>query len=231
MSPPPELSQPKKDRDPLLTRPRQEAFLAAYGQCAVITIAAKHAKISRRTHYDWMKNDPEYAERFRHAHEEAIDLLEAEALRRATRGVERPIMFGGKQVQLQDPKHPDDESKQIPGVMKEYSDVLLIFLLKGARPEKYRDRFEVTGKVKHDMTIHETRESIQRISVDEQGLRALELIAQRQMEAQAAETTPQTTTPPLALIEATPQASDETDDTGSTPVDTSPEASNRNQQT
>lgn len=42
--------------------------------------------------------------------EEAADVLEAEARRRAT--------VGG-------------------------SDVLLIFLLKGARPEKYRDRYEV----------------------------------------------------------------------------------------
>jgi hypothetical protein len=48
--------------------------------------------------------------------------LEDEAVRRAYEGVERPVFQGGKQV----------------GVVREYSDTLLIFLLKALRPEKYR---------------------------------------------------------------------------------------------
>lgn len=31
------------------------------------------------------------------------------------------------------------------GTVKRYRDLLLIFLLKGVRPEKYRERYEVTG--------------------------------------------------------------------------------------
>jgi hypothetical protein len=31
------------------------------------------------------------------------------------------------------------------GFIQEYSDTLLIFLLKGLRPEKYRERFEHSG--------------------------------------------------------------------------------------
>jgi hypothetical protein len=53
---------------------------------------------------------------------------EAEAWRRAVEGVERPIVSGGKVVTT----------------VREYSDALLIFLLKGRRPAKYA-RFEVTG--------------------------------------------------------------------------------------
>ncbi|MDP2936788.1 MAG: hypothetical protein Q8O86_09895 [Dehalococcoidia bacterium] len=42
------------------------------------------------------------------------------------KGTEKPVFQGGQQV----------------GVVREYSDVLLIFLLKGARPEKYRDNLK-----------------------------------------------------------------------------------------
>ena len=55
------------------------------------------------------------------------NMLEDEAIRRAKDGVrEKPVYQGGKLV----------------GHVQEYSDTLLIFLLKGARPEKYRDRVQ-----------------------------------------------------------------------------------------
>ena len=184
--PPLEIRQPQKERDPLLTKPRQAGFLAAYRKCGNVTIAAKAAEIDRTTHYDWMKNDPEYVDLFRSAHEEAIDLLEFEAMRRASKGVVRPIMFGGKQVRLQDPKYPDDETKTIPGVMREYSDTLLMFLLNGARPWKYLKRFQVSGNINETKTNHEIRESIHRIAIDADGLRALELIADMQLKQEGA---------------------------------------------
>ena len=62
---------------------------------------------------------------------EACDALEAEARRRAVEGVRKPIYCQG----------------EICGTVREYSDTLLFFLLKGAMPEKYRDdyRAEHTG--------------------------------------------------------------------------------------
>ncbi len=65
--------------------------------------------------------------RWAEALREACDILEGEAWRRAVQGVERPIHYQGAQVDT----------------IREYSDTLLIFLLKGARPEKYRERFEM----------------------------------------------------------------------------------------
>lgn len=102
---------------------KQRAFLAAYAKCGNLTAAAELAKTSRRNHYDWLAKD-EYRAAFDAAHEEACDVLETEARRRAVEGTERPVYQGGKQV----------------GKVREFSDVLLIFLLKGARPEKYRER-------------------------------------------------------------------------------------------
>lgn len=105
--------------------PKQEAFLAAYAQVGNVTAAAKIAGVNRSTHYEWLKCD-QYQARFSEAHEEAADALEAEARRRALSGVDRPIFQRGQQV----------------GVVREYSDTLLIFLLKATRPEKFRERFD-----------------------------------------------------------------------------------------
>ena len=76
---------------------------------------------------------------FEDAMEEAADLLESEARRRAHDGVEEPVFgsLGGNQG-----------SGEV-GRIRKYSDTLLIFLLKGARPDKYRERQEhqVTGSL------------------------------------------------------------------------------------
>jgi hypothetical protein len=60
------------------------------------------------------------------ATDEACDVLEAEAWRRAVDGVDRPIFQRGEQV----------------GVERVYSDNLMVQLLKAHRPEKYRERTE-----------------------------------------------------------------------------------------
>ena len=77
------------------------------------------------------KDDPDYPELFAEAQEAAADYLEAEAWRRAAEGTEKGIYYKGKKVDIQ----------------KEYSDTLLIFLMKGIMPEKYRDRSytEISG--------------------------------------------------------------------------------------
>lgn len=110
---------------------KQAAFLAAFSECGNISRAAKIAGIERRSHYSWIK-DPIYAERFADAENQAVDTLEAEARRRAVEGIDEPVYYKG----------------EVCGTVRKYSDTLLIFLLKGARPDKYRDnvRQEITGK-------------------------------------------------------------------------------------
>ena len=120
--------------------PKKRAFLAAYAECGNVTHAAELAGVSRRSHVDWMK-DPAYVEAFRAAEDQAADKLEKEARRRAIEGLER-IKFGRNGEPLVNP-HTGQ-----PYTAREYSDTLLIFLLKGIRPEKYREnvRQEITGK-------------------------------------------------------------------------------------
>jgi hypothetical protein len=102
----------------------KKTFLEAFRQNGNITKSAEIAKVSRNTPANWRDSDPEFAEQYSIAELEAIDSLEAEARRRAVEGVQKPIYHNGKMVD----------------VVREYSDTLLIFLLKGARPDKYRDQ-------------------------------------------------------------------------------------------
>jgi hypothetical protein len=109
----------------------QQAFLQAFRACGVVSHAAQHAGIQRVRHYDWCR-DPEYVAAFRTAQEEAIDTLEREAWRRAVDGVKRPVYQGGKEV----------------GATTEYSDHLLMFLLKGLKPDVYRENWKGNLTVK-----------------------------------------------------------------------------------
>ena len=108
---------------------KQKSFLAAYAGCGNITHAARMARCHRMSHYKWM-GQAGYQEAYAEAHAEACDVLEGEARRRAVTGVAKPIYYQGV----------------IVGTVKEYSDTLLIFLMKGAMPEKYRDNV----KIEHD---------------------------------------------------------------------------------
>ena len=128
--------------------PKKAAFLAAYAETAVIAYAAEAAKVNRRQHYRWLK-DPVYAEAFAEAREIAIESLEGEARRRAVQGVAEPVYYKGEVV----------------GTIQKYSDVLLMFLLKAAFPEKYREhhRHEHSGGIDIMAKLHEGRERVARM--------------------------------------------------------------------
>jgi len=74
--------------------------------------------------YRWRAEDKTFAAAWDKAIEIGADLLEEEAMRRAVTGVQRPVFQGGRLV----------------GHVRDYSDTLLIFLLKGAKPQKYAER-------------------------------------------------------------------------------------------
>jgi uncharacterized protein YycO len=123
---------------------RQKAFLAAYAECGTILHAAKAAKITRETHYEWLRSDEAYKERFEEARKEAVEYLEREARRRAIEGTRSK-----KFTKSGDPIVDPETGKQYEEL--EYSDTLLIFLLKANAPEKYRERSDlnVSGTLGH----------------------------------------------------------------------------------
>jgi hypothetical protein len=113
---------------------KKRAFLAAVAETANIKKSAEIAKIDRTSHYIWLHNDLAYRRAFEVAKLRGADSLEAEAVRRAHEGVAEPVFYQG----------------HICGEVQKYSDTLLIFLMKGANPEKYHDRHEVSGSLNLD---------------------------------------------------------------------------------
>lgn len=113
------------------TKRKKAQFLAEFRTCGNVSGAARAVGVDRGTHYGWLESDETYVKAFAEAEIEAVDVLETEARRRAFTGVDEPVFYKG----------------DVCGQIKKYSDVLLIFLLKGARPEKYRERFEHSGRV------------------------------------------------------------------------------------
>lgn len=127
--PSPEIKVPGRGSPTKRTPGNEAVFLAALSETANVTKAMKVAGLSRAGLYYWLNDDPEFKARFLETVEMATDSLEDEAVRRAHEGLDKPVYQGGKLV----------------GHVREYSDTLLIFLLKARRPEKYRERYEHTG--------------------------------------------------------------------------------------
>lgn len=111
---------------PKISHQKKRALLVAYAGTGNVRAAAHAAGVSRQAHYQWFANDAAYKEAFQEATEDAADVLEQVAWHRATVG-------------WQD---------------KPPSDTLLIFLLKGLRPQKYRERYDVRGEIAHEGQVH-----------------------------------------------------------------------------
>jgi hypothetical protein len=138
-----------RKKDDKTLQHKKRSFLAAYAVCGNLSEAARASRVTRQAHYDWLEHDPSYAKAFVGASEEAADALEAEARRRAEAGVRRLKFHQGQLITIPnpdfDPAKPEgsDNPKHVPYIEHEYSDTLLIFLLKGARPAKYRENHQV----------------------------------------------------------------------------------------
>lgn len=114
--------------------PKRRAYLAALVETGGnVKRAAEIAGVNRTTPYtDQWREDPEFAAALPIAKRLGADALEAEAIRRARDGVEEPVGW---------------YKGQPGGYVTRYSDTLLIFLLKGAKPSKYQDRMELSGEL------------------------------------------------------------------------------------
>lgn len=89
--------------------------------------ACEESGVGRGTVRAWRESDPSFADAYADALDDGTDLLEDEAIRRASSGVEEPIYQGGELV----------------GTKIRYSDDLMKFMLAGRRPSVYRQGAEV----------------------------------------------------------------------------------------
>jgi len=114
----------------------QAVFLEALAKSGSVCAAASNAGVNRRTFYRWREEEPVFAEGWKKAQAMPKDDLEHEAIRRAVNGVEKPVYRGG----------------EIVGHVTDYSDSMLMFLLKAHYPEKYDPKFITSSQGKHKET-------------------------------------------------------------------------------
>lgn len=101
----------------------KKRFLDLYMEDPVIKHVVNKIGMARRTFYNWLRDDEEFAKEFKIAQNMMNVFLEDEAYRRAVLGTVKPVFQGGIQV----------------GEITEYSDMLLTLLLKANNPSKYRE--------------------------------------------------------------------------------------------
>ena len=120
----------KPKRKPQTRRaPRDWAqkFLKHFAQTGAINYSAVQAGTKRETVWHRRQKDAAFATAYEEAAQSYAELLEEEADRRAIQGNERVVYYKGAKV----------------GSYREFSDTLLIFRLKGLKPETYRENYKL----------------------------------------------------------------------------------------
>lgn len=112
---------------PRQSRHLKKRFLESFRQHGNVSRACRDINLSRATLYVWKEHDADFMMLYEVAEVEATERLEEAAYLRAVVGTaqQTPIYHQGAQI--------DTVTKT------EYSDTLLIFLLKARAPGKYRE--------------------------------------------------------------------------------------------
>ena len=133
-------------------RIKKRRFLAALSQSGNVSRALDQCRIDSRCAYVWRKVDPAFAAKWDLALEQGVDKLLDEAQRRAYDGVDEPVFYLGG----------------VCGTVRKYSDSLLMFLIKGRRPQYATERREVSGRdgkpIEQDITHYTDAEINERFN-------------------------------------------------------------------
>lgn len=118
--------------DMKLTPEKRTRFLEVLATTANVSRAAADIEMARTYMYEVRSEDPLFEKAWDKAVRLGTHALEDEAARRASEGWDEPVFYQGVQT----------------GLVRKFSDTLLIFLLKARDPEKYSERLrqELTGK-------------------------------------------------------------------------------------
>jgi hypothetical protein len=143
----------------------ERTFLKVLAGSGNITLAAEAVGLARMSLYAHRLRHPDFSQAWDDALETFADGIEAEAIRRAVKGVTRYKFYKGQAV-----LHPTlcecDHGKRSheqggrcqeegcsctqfqaqPYQEQEYSDTIMLALLKGLRPEKYRDSLGLSAE-------------------------------------------------------------------------------------
>lgn len=129
--PAPQLpAAPEKKQKAQLTfapKPWVKRFLKYLAQSGNVSWSAEKAHVRAGAAQLERRNNPVFAAQWAEAMEASLSVLEVEARRRAVEGTLVPVYSKAKQI----------------GTIRKHSDQLLMFLLKAAKPEVYRDNVSI----------------------------------------------------------------------------------------
>lgn len=129
----------------------------------IVGDACRAAKVSRSLVYKTKEENKTFKKDWEDALEDAADTLEHEAIRRARDGVREPVIYKGMPSifwMLEGRPVPEgtEGAVPIPLSVTKYSDKLLMFLLVGNRPSKYRQKVDKA----EEMSIEDLGEQIRK---------------------------------------------------------------------
>ena len=116
-----------------LTAELCDVFLEYFAATGQVGVAAKRAGVRQTAIYQLRKESPAFEKQYQAAYDMASVALEDEAVRRGKDGVQKPVFYRGQRIAL----------------VREYSDQLLVLLLKGRMRQTYGDQLGLS----HDGAI------------------------------------------------------------------------------
>ncbi len=116
---------------------RKRQFIKTLAECGVVSRAAAAAGWPASAAYSLRQSNEEFKTMWDNAMEFSTDSLELEARRRGQLGVRKPVYQQGRLV----------------GHTQEYSDPLLILLLKAHRRDKFGDKQQIDADVKGGVLV------------------------------------------------------------------------------
>ena len=121
-----------------LTKDRIQTFLSELVATGSVSRAASATGMPRNALHELRVADPAFAKAWDEALDGAMDAIEEEARRRAIEGTEEPVFYQGKQI----------------GLVRKYSDALLMFLLRAHRPTRFGERQGEAGAAPVIFELH-----------------------------------------------------------------------------
>lgn len=122
----------------------QETFLDLYREWGSIRKCAEALGISTATVYLHRNADPDFDEECIQCEEDFADMVDESITERAIKGVQEPVVYQGKIMK-------DDNNNPI--LVTRQSDRLAELVIKAQKPDKYRERREITGPGGGEFTI------------------------------------------------------------------------------
>jgi hypothetical protein len=142
----PRLGLPSVSPRELTETQLQDVFIEMYREFGSIGPARRLLGVRREIIEGWRK-DLRFKARMADAYEDAIDDIEVEAWRRGVAGHDEMTT-----TIRPDYDHPGKTLTEVKSVRR-FSDGLLQFMLRGSRPEKFKDRTEHSGDAAHPINF------------------------------------------------------------------------------